>query len=241
RAPPRNGRRSPGRAGSGPGGLPAVAVGRLDGHLDVVRVTLTQAGRGDTHQLTTLPQRCHGPGACVPHGLVKPSDKLVGHCRERSTERYLTLDALGNELVLGSDLGLGVTVLGEGAATHRTERTHTTVGLELLAVDEDQFAGAFLHSGEKTTEHDGTVPGDHVLGDRTLVLQTTVGDERLLRRPTGLGRLENGGDLGGTDPGDHTRGADGTGTDPDLDRIRPGVDEQLGAVPGGDVARDHVG
>src|SRR5699024_3193343 len=135
------GRRSPGRAGSGPGGLPGVVVGRLDGHLDVVRVTLTQAGRGDTHQLTTLPQLCHGPGAGVPHGLVKPSDKLVGHCRERSTERYLTLDALGNELVLGSDLGLGVTVLGEGAATHRTERTHTTVGLELLAVDEDQFAG----------------------------------------------------------------------------------------------------
>src|SRR5699024_16886 len=64
------GRRSPGRAGSGPGGLPGVVVGRLDGHLDVVRVTLTQAGRGDTHQLTTLPQLCHGPGACVPHGLV---------------------------------------------------------------------------------------------------------------------------------------------------------------------------
>src|SRR5699024_10677788 len=48
-------------------------------------------------------------------------------------------------------------------------------------------------------------------------------------------------DLGGADPGDHTRGADGTGTDPDLDRVRAGVDEQLGTGPGGDVARGRVG
>src|SRR5699024_967131 len=131
------GRRSPGRAGSGPGGLPGVVVGRLDGHLDVVRVTLTQAGRGDTHQLTTLPQLCHGPCGWLPHVRVNPSGKQIGHCRERATDSYLTLDVLGTALVLGSDLGMSITILIEGAATHSTVRTHTTVGLELLAVDED--------------------------------------------------------------------------------------------------------
>src|SRR5699024_12597482 len=85
------------------------------------------------------------------------------------------------------------------------------------------FRSAFLHPGEKTAEHDGIGPGDHGLGDLTRVLQTTVGDERHLRRTTGLGRLENGGDMGGADHGAHTRSADGTGSDPVLDRVRPRV------------------
>ncbi len=36
------------------------------------------------------------------------------------------------------------------------------------------------------------------------------------------------------------RGADGAGTDADLDRVGAGVDQLLGGVGGGDIAGDHV-
>src|SRR5690606_35097196 len=129
--------------------LPAAVVRRLDGHLDVVRVALLQAGGGDLHQPALLPQLVAGPHLAVPHRLAQPADQLVGDGLQRTAVGDLALDTLRDELLLGGDLGLGVAVLGERAAAHRAERAHAAVALVLLAVDEDQLAGALLDAGQQ--------------------------------------------------------------------------------------------
>ena len=61
--------------------------------------------------------------------------------------------------------------------------------------------------------------------------------------PAGLAALagvEDGGDLRHADAGDDAGGADGAGTDADLDGVGAGVDEVAGAFGGGDVAGDDV-
>src|SRR5205807_5834538 len=50
----------------------------------------------------------------------------------------------------------------------------------------------------------------------------------------------NRGNLRHADAGDDPRGADRTGPDADLYRIRPGSQERLGPLDGRDVAGDHV-
>jgi hypothetical protein len=48
------------------------------------------------------------------------------------------------------------------------------------------------------------------------------------------------GQLRHADTGDDARGADRARPDPDLDRIRPGIDQRAGRFGGGDVAGDHL-
>ena len=64
-----------------------------------------------------------------------------------------------------------------------------------------------------------------------------MGMPRLRRGARGL---RDGGDLRHAGAGDHARGADGAGTDADLDGVGAGVDEGHGAVVGGDVAGDQI-
>ena len=55
----------------------AAVVGRLDGHLDVVRVALLEPGRGDPHELPALLQLGDGARADVEHRLLQAADQLV--------------------------------------------------------------------------------------------------------------------------------------------------------------------
>src|SRR6185437_7794724 len=98
----------------------------------------------------------------------------------------LALDALGDDLVVAGDLGLEVAVLGVGllaAARHRAEGAHATVGLVLLAVDEDQVAGRLLAAGQQRADHDRVGAGDDRLRDLARVLESAVGDDRDAGRP----------------------------------------------------------
>ena len=126
------------------------------------------------------------------------------------------------------------------ARTHGAERAHAAVGLELLAVDEDQVARRLVAAGEQRAEHDGVGAGDDGLGDVAGVLQAAVGDHRDAGRLAGQRRVVDGGDLRGADAGDDAGGADRAGTDADLDRVGTGVDEGLRAGAGGDVAADDL-
>src|SRR4051812_43382758 len=92
----------------------AGVVGRLGGHLDVGRVALLEGGLRDPDEPATLLQLGDGAGADVEHRLAKPACELVCDGRQRATVGDPSFDALGNELVVGVDLGLEVAVLGVG-------------------------------------------------------------------------------------------------------------------------------
>src|SRR5215475_11008274 len=94
-----------------PARSPGVVVRRLDGHLDVMRVTLLQAGGGDPDHPRGL-QVGDGTRSGVPHGLAQPADELVGHRGQRAPVRHLALDALRHQLVVGGHVVLEVPVLG---------------------------------------------------------------------------------------------------------------------------------
>ena len=77
---------------------------------------------------------------------------------------------------------------------------------------------------------------DNVAG----ILDAAVGDDGDAVFIGHFGALENGGDLGHADAGDHAGGADGAGADAHLDAVRASLDESLGALGGGHVARDKL-
>ena len=209
-----------------------------------MRVALLEPGRGDPDQLAPLLQLGDGRRAGVAHARPQAADELVGDARQRAAVGHLALDALGYELVVGADVVLEVPVLGVRpglpAGLHRAQRAHAPVGLELLAVDEDQLAGALLAAGQQRAEHHRVGAGDDRLGDVAGVLHAAVADHRHAGRPAGPGRLHDRGDLRHADPGDHPGGADRAGPDADLDRVGARLDQRLRAGVGGDVAADDV-
>src|SRR6185312_11278223 len=107
------------------------------------RMALLQTRSRDLHELRLL-KMFDGGRTGVAHRCAQAAGELVDHRRQRATERYPALDSLRHQLVLRERVVLEVAVLGVGLraspALHRTERTHPAVALELLAVDEDQFA-----------------------------------------------------------------------------------------------------
>src|SRR3712207_2533292 len=147
-------------------GSPTAVVRGFDGHLDVVRVALHQAGRGDPGQLTTLLQVGDGLRARIAHGRAQPADELVRDAGQRTAVGHLALDALGDELRSEEHAVGEVAVAAEGlvaALLHRAQRPHAAVGLVLLAVDEDQLARRLLDAGEQPADHHRVRAGDQRL------------------------------------------------------------------------------
>src|SRR5690242_17721754 len=104
-------REPPGRPSCSRGALLLAVVRCFDRHLDVVRVALLEARRGDPHEAALALHLVHGRGAHVAHGLAEAADELVQHVGEGAAVGDLALDALGDELVVRGDLGLEVPVL----------------------------------------------------------------------------------------------------------------------------------
>src|SRR4029453_17404427 len=175
--------------------LPARVVGRLACHLDVVRMAFPQPGGGDADEppiaLDLADARCTGVAHCRP----QPSDELVGDGGERAAVGHLTLDALRHQLVVGEEVVLRIAVPGvrspAAARLHRADRPHSAVGLELLAVDEQQLARRLLAAGEQRSHHDSVGPGDDGLRDVAGILQPAVTDHRY---PGGSGARSRLGD-----------------------------------------------
>src|SRR4051812_26474563 len=174
----------PGSTGSAAG-----VVRRLDRHLDVVRVRLLQPGGGDAHERALVLELLHRPRTAVPHRLAQTADQLVGDGGQRSAVRHLTLDALGDQLLVAADVALEVAVLGvrlaQAAGLHRAERAHPAVRLELLAVDEHQVARRLIAPGEQRTQHHRVRTRHQRLGDVAGVLQAAVADHRYAGRLAG--------------------------------------------------------
>src|SRR5690606_923936 len=224
--------------------LLAAVVRCLDRHLDVVRVALLEARGGEPDEAAVVLQLRHGAAADVEHRLAQTADQLVDDGGERAPVGDLALDALGDELLVGGDALLEVAVLGErlavAARLHGAERAHAAVRLELLAVDEHQLTGGLLAAGEQRAQHHRVRAGDQGLGDVAGVLQAAVADDRDPGVLGGERGLVDGRDLRDADAGDDAGGADGAGSDADLDAVAARVDAGLGAVARGDVAADDV-
>src|SRR6476469_5363563 len=129
-------------------------IGRFDGHLDVVRVGLPQTCGGDPNERAALLQFRDRRGSGVEHGLSQTTDQLVRHRCQGPAIGNMAFDALGDQHRVGGDIGLEVAILGirRTAATtggHCAERSHAAIGLELLAIDEDQLAGALVAAGKQ--------------------------------------------------------------------------------------------
>ena len=104
----------------------------------------TQACRGNANETTITLHSVNRRGTQVEHRLMQTAHQLVDNCSERTSVGNLALDALGNDLVIRGDVGLEVAILRVGLAsarTHRTQGTHATVALVLLAIREDNLAG----------------------------------------------------------------------------------------------------
>src|SRR5215471_5930247 len=210
--------------------LPAAVVRRLDRHLHVVRVAFLQASGRDLDESGVL-QLGDGARAAVSHGHAQPAYQLVGDGGERPAIGNLSLDTLRDQLVLAQHVVLEVPVLGVGLAplpvAHRAEGTHATVGLVLLAVDEDHLARALLTAGQQAAEHHGVRAGRDRLGDVAAVLQAAVADDGDAGRPGGERRLVDRGHLRDADPGDNAGRADRAGPDTDLNAVHARVDQRL--------------
>ena len=87
---------------------------------------------------------------------------------------------------------------------------------------DDGFPRALLTAGEEAAEHDAGSACGHGLGDVAGVTDAAVGRDRdagLVRLP---GHVGNGCDLRNADARDDAGGANGAGTDADLDAIDAG-------------------
>src|SRR6202035_2717951 len=111
---------------------------------------------------------------------------------------------------------------------------------ERAALIQNQLAGTFVGAGEERADHDRTRTGSQSLGDVAGVFDAAVGDDGNAGVFGGAEGFGDGGDLGDAGAGDHARGANGTGTDADLDAVGSGASQFASAVEGSDVAGPQV-
>jgi hypothetical protein len=112
----------------------------------------------------------------------------------------------------------------------------------LLAVDEDQFAGALLTTSQQRAKHHRVGASHKSLGDVTGILDAAIGDQRHTRWLAGQAmRWWIAVTCGYADARDDSRRTDRAGADPDLDRVDTRVDQSLGSTAsGGDIAPDDL-
>ena len=104
----------------------------------------TQACRGNANETTITLHRINRRGSQVEHRLMQTAHQLVDNRSKRTGVGNLSLNALGNDLVIRRDISLEVAILRvrlASARTHRTQGAHATVALVLLAIREDDLAG----------------------------------------------------------------------------------------------------
>jgi hypothetical protein len=161
----------------------------------------------------------------------RTADQLGDDAGDGALERELHLLALGDVLVEGVAAALDLEAGGG-----RTEGGHAPEDLVLAALAADDLAGALGAAGEQAADHDRARPGGDRLGHVAGVADAAVGDQGDAGGLGDLGAVEDGGELGHTDPGDQAGGAGEAGPDPDLDGVGPGLGQVAEAVGGGDVA-----
>ncbi len=104
---------------------------------------------------------------------------------------------------------------------HGADRAHAAVLLELLALVEDDLAGALVRPGEEAAEHDRVGAGRDRLGDVAGELNAAVCDHRNALPGGSLRAVIDGGDLRDADTGYYARRANRPGPRPTFTASAP--------------------
>ena len=105
---------------------------------------------------------------------------------------------------------------------------------------QEHLARALVGAGEQRAEHHAIGAGGERLGEIARISDAAVGDHRDVALARHLDRFEQRGELRHADAGHHARGADRARADADLDRVRAGIDQRLGAVAGRHIAGNDL-
>src|SRR5215469_6364654 len=118
-------------------------------------MALAQARAGDARKARVGLHISDRGRAAIAHGLAQSAYQLIGHGAERTLVWDAPLDALGNQPGFVSDAFLEVPVFAVAAAFHRADGPHAAIVFIALTLGDDEFARAFIDSGEQATKHDG--------------------------------------------------------------------------------------
>ncbi len=215
-----------------------LIVGRFAGDGDVVDVAFPEPGARDAAEPGVLLHFRDAAVAGVAHGRAQAPHQLVHDGAERPLVGHAAFDSFGDQLQIIADVLLEIAV--RRAPGHGAQRAHAAIGLVGAPLVQEHLARTFVGAGEERSDHHAIGAGGDGLGDVAGKLDAAVGDDRNVLFPAGVHRVGDGGKLGHADTRDHPGGADGTRPDADLDAVRPGIDQCLGAFAGGDVAGHHL-
>ena len=168
--------------------------------------------------------------AHIAHTGAQTAHHLEHGIAYRALVRYTTLYALRHEL-----LGAVLEVTVGRALVHGAQRAHAAVHLKLTTLVNLRLTGRLLTAGHQRADHHHGTAGRNGLYDFAAVLNTTVCNDRDTVLVGHLCCVINRCDLGHTDTGNHTGGADRAGADTHLYRICTGLDQSLGALCGGHI------
>src|SRR5437868_5557536 len=137
-------------------------IGSLAGDDHVVHVALAQAGTADPHEARLLLQF----GDCLTPAVAHPGTQSANHLVDNHGYRTAVGNAAFNSfwnqfgdtvrvaIVEHGSCGRGIAgsaleITLAGTCSHRTQRAHSTIGLERASLIQDRLARAFVSAREK--------------------------------------------------------------------------------------------
>src|SRR5262245_8494562 len=118
-----------------------AVIGRFLGDRYVVHVALAHTRIRDAHELRPRPHLFDVVAAGVTHRCAQTSCELVEDRDDAALVRHAPLNAFGHQLLELRSCVLEVAVARALALSHRTERSHTPVGLVRRALVELDLPG----------------------------------------------------------------------------------------------------
>src|SRR6516225_561938 len=216
-------------------------------------MAFTQTGSADAHEAGLLLQFREIRATDVAHTALHATHQLIHDHGYRSTIRYVSLDAFGNQLpqavVLASifrDHWYGgirlcaLEVAFAGTLCHGCQRAHATISLERAPLIQNGLARTLLGAGEKGADHNAVCPRCNGFGDVARILDAAISDDRHIRVAHRASRFRDRGDLRNAGPGYYAGCADRSWSDADLHAVSAGTCEFTSAIEGADITGYYV-
>src|SRR5437660_3977452 len=112
---------------------------------------LAEAGGGYADKLCVRLQLDNVFAASIAHARTEAPYKLCNHLGDRPLVGDTTFDPFGDVFGIANDAFLRIAVAG--ALSHCADRSHAAVGLEVSALEQDDFPGSFFRTRKKRSDH----------------------------------------------------------------------------------------
>jgi hypothetical protein len=119
-------------------------------HDDIVDMTFLQTGRGNPDEARSCAKFSEVRRTAIPHAGTKPAIKLMQAGRKPAAIRNPTFNAFRNKLAL---LHIRLEIAVCTPLSHCPKRTHAAVDLIGTTLEENDFAGRFVRTGEQRSNH----------------------------------------------------------------------------------------